>query len=420
MNKQEIYALLGARNIWHEVTEHKAVYNMAEVAEIQLPYSHTLAIKTDGTLWAWGQNEHGQVGNGSTEPVYTPVKVMDQVSAACVDSSYSMAIKTDGSLWAWGYNKMGQLGDRTLEDKLQPVKIMEDVVRVCTSAFSAKALKSDGSLWMWGDLAYDGGTPDIRSTVSSMLTMYYDVAYPRKMMDGVKDVVMRSSGGINTYVIKQDDTLWGWGINNRGELGMAPTGTIYFNQAIKLMEQVKQVYVDDLDTTAVLKQDGSLWIIGEQLRVPQGSGDWAPVKVMDGVRTVQVNGLLAAALKADGSAWVWGVHAKDLFVAAAGEISAPQKLTDQVAGMVVMPTYLLLVKEDGTLWSGGMSDMGQLGRGWEGYDDYSLDPPDPVPLGCKTKAFISVCGVQGRKQKPLLSNLQRVRHKGCFHLLLQN
>jgi len=88
---------------------------------------YTAAIKADGSLWTWGRNDFGQLGDGTTESRAAPVKIMDDIIFVFAGTSHAMAIKTDGSLWGWGENQYGQLGDGTTENRLTPVKIMDDV-----------------------------------------------------------------------------------------------------------------------------------------------------------------------------------------------------------------------------------------------------------------------------------------------------
>ena len=113
---------------------------MDDVIAVSAGESHTMAIKNDGSLWAWGQNYYGQIGDGTNGWDATrtvPVKIMDEVSVVCVGAYHSLAIKTDGSLWGWGSNSKGELGDGTIENKLIPTKIMEQVKISKNSATSA-------------------------------------------------------------------------------------------------------------------------------------------------------------------------------------------------------------------------------------------------------------------------------------------
>jgi alpha-tubulin suppressor-like RCC1 family protein len=154
------------------------------VNSISAGKQHTLAVKSDGSLWAWGSNTHGQLGSGNygagTEKA-TPIKIMDNVAFVSAGSEYSMAIKTDGSLWAWGENSEGQLGTGKYGgdtaypnfyfdigvDEAKPVKIMDNVVYVSASDDHTAAVTSDGTLWTWGSNSGGGlGNGEIGQYIS--------------------------------------------------------------------------------------------------------------------------------------------------------------------------------------------------------------------------------------------------------------
>ena len=97
---------------------------------VSLGYVHSAAIKSDGSLWTWGNNDAGQLGDGTTTDRSTPVKVMDNVAAVSLGFYHSAAIKSDGSLWIWGVNGYGQLGDGTTTNRSTPVKVMDNVAAV--------------------------------------------------------------------------------------------------------------------------------------------------------------------------------------------------------------------------------------------------------------------------------------------------
>ena len=111
-----IYVLIGNWIGEHRAAatlRHSPVLIMENAAYVSLMGRHTMAIRTDGSLWAWGNNEYGQLGDGTTINRFEPVKIMEDVAFVSTNGFSTMAIRADGSLWAWGDNSDGQLGDGT-------------------------------------------------------------------------------------------------------------------------------------------------------------------------------------------------------------------------------------------------------------------------------------------------------------------
>ena len=115
---------------------------------------HSMAIKSDGSLWIWGNNRYGQIGNGTVTDCPVPFKLMDNVAAVSAGDIHSMAVKNDGSLWACGGNTYGQLGDGTETDRYSPVKVMDGVTAVSAGGTHTAAIKADEGLWAWGSNYY--------------------------------------------------------------------------------------------------------------------------------------------------------------------------------------------------------------------------------------------------------------------------
>ena len=123
---------------------------------------HNLALKSDGTVWAWGDNGSGQLGDGSTTDRSTPVQVSGRVIAIAAGSYHSLALKSDGAIWAWGSNGSGQLGDGSTSyynSTPVPVSGLSGVIALAAGSSHTLALKSDGTVWAWGS-NYDGQLGD--------------------------------------------------------------------------------------------------------------------------------------------------------------------------------------------------------------------------------------------------------------------
>ena len=334
---------------------------MDGVATVSLGGGHSAGLKTDGSLWTWGRNDDGQLGDGTTEDRSTPVKVLDGVAAVSLGTYHSAALKTDGSLWTWGYNEYGQLGDGTTEDRSTPVKVLEGVAAVSLGWYHSAALKTDGSLWSWGyndDGQLGDGTTEKRST-------------PVKVLEGVAAV---SLGDGHSAALKTDGSLWTWGNNSSGQLGDGTTENR--STSVKVLDGVAEVSLGSYHSAA-LKTDGSLWTWGEnefgQLGDGTTSNSSVPICIVDAespevlagpIKQISMGGAHSAALKTDGSLWTWGGNGfGQLGDGTTTNRSAPVKVLDGVAAVSLGEQHSAALKTDGSLWTWGYNGSGQLGDG---------------------------------------------------------
>jgi len=266
---------------------------------VSLGGSHTCAIKTNGSLWCWGANGDGELGDGTDTAKNTPVQIMSSgVSSVELGQDYTCAVKTNGSLWCWGYNGYGQLGDGTNTSRNAPVQVMSSgVVSVALGYYHTCVIKTNGSLWCWGNNTSgqigDGTNIDKNTPVQIMPS-------------GVSSV---SLGKDHTCAIKVDGSLWCWGYNYLGQLGDGANSSR--NTPIQIMSSgVSSVSLGDSHTCAI-KTNGSLWCWGNNTSGQLGDGTNTnkntPVQIMSsGVSSVSLGYNHTCAIKADGSLWCWG------------------------------------------------------------------------------------------------------------------
>ena len=208
--------LLAGRNDFGQVGDMELVAHSTPVdcsisnAVSAVPgWQTTLAVDNGQTLYAWGDNSNGLVGNGVLKDSYSPQKVMDDVAAYDVSrfsNSNAAAVTSDGTLYVWGLNDYGQLGDDTGGLSRTPVSVMTQVDTVAVGSATIAAIKKDGSLWMWGDNRC--GQLGNGATISS--------AVPVKVME---DVTAVSLGDKFAVALKVDGSVWTWGQNVMGQLG---------------------------------------------------------------------------------------------------------------------------------------------------------------------------------------------------------
>ena len=223
-------------------------------------YYHTSATKKDGTLWCWGYNGYGQLGTNNITNVSSPIQVVgaatNWVQTAC-GYHFTGGRKTDGTLWFWGRNNNGQLGDNTsgfANNRSSPVQTAAIGTNWTTFAcgwFHTAAIKADGTLWTWGN-NYNGQLGDNTRIHRSS---------PVQTVTGGTNWKQVSCGSGHTAAIKTDGTLWAWGVNY-GNLGdNTSTRKSSPVQTVAATTNWKQVACGNGGTYAI-KTDGTLWVWG--------------------------------------------------------------------------------------------------------------------------------------------------------------
>jgi hypothetical protein len=229
----------------------------------------TLALSLDGELWAWGKNEFGQLGNGTTVDAGEPTKVLGvEDPADFAIGAHALAVAQDGTVLAWGGNDVGQLGDGSFVGSTVPIQVqdLEDVVAVAVGLGFSLALRNDGTVWAWG--ANDQGQLGQPGLLPNSTT-------PLRI-GGLSRIVAIDSMGKTGLALDADGTVWTWGAGPLGQLGIDLFVLTQF-LPVPVTLPARAVDIDGGSATAMaLLEDGSFFVWGNNALGQLASGDFLP------------------------------------------------------------------------------------------------------------------------------------------------
>lgn len=322
------------------------------------------------TLWNWGNNAAGKLGTNNilarTTPVTTFAGGTDWVQIK-YSNFYSMGIKTDGTLWLWGSNTDGQLGTNDLINRSTPVQTFSGGTnwkQISSGYRHTVGIRRDGSAWAWGNNGYgrlgDGTTTQRRT--------------PVPVFGATRDWKQVSCGYNCTIGLKTDGSLWGWGGNGGGTLGLGGAGGVFTTPVqITPTYDWKQVSVGVYHSAAI-KTDGSLWVWGDNFFGELGIGDTSSIDRFTPVTTilggndwkqVECGYYFTTAIKTNGTLYAWGANNNgECGNGNVGTISIPTQVFGSATNWKqVSPGYrsCYAIKTDGSLWCWGGNSYGELG-----------------------------------------------------------
>lgn len=332
--------------------------------------NHSIGLKSDGSLWAWGYNGYVQLGDGTAVNKNTPVPIATAVpwQAVSAGQNYNVALKTNGTIWAWGTNNYGEIGNGTSNTFiLSPIQIgvATDWVKIMAGHTHTLALKNNGTLWAWGsnnNSQLGDGTNVNRTTPIPIGT--------------ATDWLSISPGYTHSLAIKTDGTLWGWGSNANGELGDGTNTGKSVPVQIGTDNNWVAVSTGQYHSKGI-KADGTLWTWGRGIFGLHGDGTGSdntgfnkssPVQIGTATnwQAVSAGFETVTALKTDGSLWVWGKNnygqvGDGTFVTR----NIPVQNTTAVNCVALsqgMGFHDVAIHANGQLWTWGLNIFGQLGN----------------------------------------------------------
>jgi len=291
---------LGDNTVTSRSSPVSVIGGFTDWCQVSAGSQHTAAVRTNGTLWAWGLSFCGRLGDGTTTDRSSPVSVVGGFTDWCQVSTstnlHSLGVRQNGTAWAWGFNGGGQLGDGTTTERSSPVSVVGGFTDWCqVSAGSSHSLgvRQNGTAWAWGDNTagrLGDGTTTSRSS-------------PVSVIGGFTDWCQVSSGSSHSLGVRQNGTAWAWGVNN-GALGDG--GVTERSSPVSVVGgftdwcQVSAVS----GHTAAVRQNGTLWAWGSNGSGRLGDGTTtnriSPVSVVGGFTDwcqVSAGGCHTAALR---------------------------------------------------------------------------------------------------------------------------
>lgn len=402
---------------------------LSDVKDVAAGGGFVLALKNDGTVWAWGRNQYGELGDNTTKTRRLPIQVkdatgegyLDGITAIAAASRYSLALKNDGTVWAWGDNNSGQLGDGTTTRRYLPVQArdsdgyLEGVKNITVgSAYPSStsgeqnefsiAIKNDRTVWTWGK--NNRGQLGNNTTTTSPLAVQVVGALGTGFLTDIIDI---SAGSNHVLAVKSDGTVWAWGINNGGQLGNNTTTASYApiqvldSSGIGFLTGVKKVaagsYADPgAGHSLALKNDGTVWAWGDNYhgqlgdstkldrRLPTQVKDVSGANYLENIESITAGPGNSLAIHNDGTVWAWGTNragqlgngntissslprqvrgfAGEEYLSGVKSVSLSSFIYDYVG-------YVVALRSDGAILAWGSNQYGQLG---DGTFDSSLEP----------------------------------------------
>jgi alpha-tubulin suppressor-like RCC1 family protein len=299
------------------------VASLSGVSQVAAGHEHSLAVTSDGSVWSWGSNADGQLGISSTQSASTPQLVpgiSGTITQVATGWFHSLALGSDGSVWAWGDNQYGELGDGSTSQSDTPVQVtgLSGITQIAAGDDWSLALRSDGTVWAWGNNFYN----DLGGQVPDPWTASY-VPVQVAGLSGITQIAAGASFGMAVQTTVRlglvRHSLWTWGQEVFGQVG---NGQLVDGSSLGGVINPYQVtgipapatIAAGTDSAMMVGTDGSVWGWGDDLfgNLGAGSGDgilYKPTQTLNpgsGITQLAAGYDYVLGLRSDGTVVAWG------------------------------------------------------------------------------------------------------------------
>lgn len=283
-----------------------AIPGLSNIRSVSAGSEHFLVLHQDGSVSAWGENWNGALGNGSEAASDVPVRVPGVAASTGVSAGRGNSFAVSGgAVYSWGNNDFGKLGNPsagTVQRVARPVAGLTDIAATAAGSGHSMALHSDGSVWTWGSNKHG------QLGVASDMTMR---STPERVI-GLTDVKAVAANGNHSLALQNDGTVWAWGANNHGQLGLGDTEDRSAPLPISGLTNITGIAAGGGHSLAV-DSDGTVWGWGTNYHGQVGEGsdtsrflEPVPVAGLSTASSVAAGGTHSLAALSDGSVWAWG------------------------------------------------------------------------------------------------------------------
>ena len=393
--------------------------NSERITRISAGTAYSMALMSDGTIWAWGKNSNGQLGDGTTTVRSFPTRVVKSageealtgVVGISAGNSHSLALLSDGTVRAWGHNYSAQFGDGTTESSSIPIQVtgpegngfLTGVIGIAPhSGQFSLVLGGDGTAWTWG---YNSN--GVLGQNHSLSKEFYPIQVKGPGGDNLLTGLTAVSSGRNHAMgIDRDGKVWSWGANSNGQLGDGTKESkplpvqVIAPEGVGALKNVVALSAGTYHSLALLA-DGTVWVWGDnshgQLGISSTPFSYTPVQVgsaeggyLTDVTAISAGDQFSLALKADGTVWAWGQNEYgQLGDNTKTDRNVPAQVFDSdgegfLSGIIEISashSHCLALGGDGSIWAWGNNIYYRLGDGTGTYRKIPVQVRGPAGVG---------------------------------------